>query len=193
MPLPLKHAAAAAAAAILAAAFAAPQLFAKPSSYLGMGAQTGSPSGDVRAAIKSDSKKSDLIMSRPEPAEGGALAAPSAEERPAILNGLALSRPDPHRRGRRDGAPHGLHDDRLDASLHQEHVRRRKRQFLSPEPRRPERRDPHEPGRLLHRRPGLVRARAVHGRRRGARLALAEREQVAARGERLGALHEARG
>jgi two-component system, LuxR family, sensor histidine kinase TtrS len=93
MPLPLKHAAAAAAAAILAAAFAAPQLFAKPSSYLGMGAQTGSPSGDVRAAIKSDSKKSDLIMSRPEPAEGGALAAPSAEERPAILNGLALSRP----------------------------------------------------------------------------------------------------
>ena len=93
MPLLLKHAAAAAAAAILAAAFAGPQLFAKPSSYLGMGAQTGSPSGDVRAAIKSDGKKSDLIMSRPESGEGGTLAAPASEERPAILNGLSLSRP----------------------------------------------------------------------------------------------------
>ena len=61
---------------------------AKPSSYLGMGTQTGTPSGDVRAAIETKKDLTDPVLSP----DGVPVGGDNEVERPAIVKELSFNR-----------------------------------------------------------------------------------------------------
>ncbi|MGN1150288.1 MAG: PhnD/SsuA/transferrin family substrate-binding protein, partial [Sutterella sp.] len=61
---------------------------AKPSSYLGMGTQTGTPSGDVRAAIETKRDLTDPVLSP----DGVPVGGDNEAERPAIVKELSFNR-----------------------------------------------------------------------------------------------------